>query len=285
MSYEDFEYSVQDGAPIELFSFISDGGGLEYYYTNNDTEISFGGKIYEPIHIRRAAISVSAVTAQPATIDFELDRNSDLGELYSLPHAPPTLFVRVWRTHEGSTDYRKMFLGRSHNFMPNEETIVVQTKPYIEGLIHRTLPANTLNGRCNHTFLDARCGLNRADFTWNTSVVSINGQYVTVGNDFNDNGALKFGDLIINGEYRFILDNVNNVIKVRYPFTIASPGDAAELVMGCRKTKPACDEFNNYARFGGNNLTPMINPTKTPIKPSPLVSFPPMPPRRQSREY
>lgn len=121
--------------------------------------------------------------------------------------------------------------------------------------------------KCNFELFDERCKVVEADYTWATTVTNINGQFVTVGDDFNADNVLQFGDIIINGEYRVILSNVANVIKVRYPFTIAELGDAVTLKQGCSKTFAACNGFDNHDNFGGFNLTPKTNPIKTAVKP------------------
>lgn len=74
MSFNDYEYSVQDGEPYELYSFVSEGAGLEYYFTTSAEAKTFGGKVYEPTHIMRTTFDVSAVIESIATVDITLPR-------------------------------------------------------------------------------------------------------------------------------------------------------------------------------------------------------------------
>ena len=279
MTYEAHEYSIEDGAPIELYQFVSIGGALEFYYTNNESAITFGGKVYEPVHIARGVIDTSAIIVEPVTVDFTVPRSEDIGVWYGMPFAPPTLRVRVWRKHEGDNNYKKLFVGTSDDFSVKGDWFTIKTKPLIQSKVHRVMCANTYGNKCNHDLFDNRCKLERDDFTWSTTVVDINGQLITVGNDHNPDGGLRFGDLIINGEYRMIIDNVANVIKVRYPLTLVEIGDPVTLVMGCNKTPGACKDFDNYVNFGGFPLTPKNNPVKTATKPGIFTDIRPMPTR------
>jgi len=278
MSYDDFEYSVEDGAPIELYAFECEGGALNFYYTNNEEAISFGGKTYLPLHIERELIDISAIIAEPATIDFVVPYECDLGEWYGKPFAPPMLFVRVWRKHDGDNNYKKLYLGTSDNFVIEDDLLRIETKPYIQSLVHRVMCANRYHNRCNNYLFDARCKVNKADYTWTTTVTAINDQFITVADDQNADDFLQFGDMIINGEYRMILSNASNVIKVRYPYTVIEVGMEVTLVAGCKRTKEACIGFDNLPNYGGFPLTPKTNPIKTATKPGVFTKPKPMKP-------
>lgn len=262
MIYEDFEYSVDDGAPIELYSFECGVPELNFYYTTGYENVSHAGRTFIPAHVSRGTIDeVSAISApQAVSIDVALD--TDLARWYGIAHAPPTLEVRIWRGHDGSGDFRKMFWGVSERFTVRNEMLSVSVKPFIQSLLHRKMATNRYAHQCQHTLFDNRCKVPRAAHTWETTVTAISddGLYVTVANQFVGNDELRIGDLTINGEQRVILGNQDNVIKVRYPFTIIEVGMVAELSRGCNKLKQTCKNvYNNFHNFGGFPLIPDQN--------------------------
>lgn len=278
MSFDALEYSVEDGEPYELYSFVSQGGGLEYYFTTSYEAKTFEGNVYQPMQIMRTIFDVSAVIESPATVDITMARAANaLAARYGKPYSPPTLTIRVWRGHEGDSEHKKKFVGRSESFALKGDFFVIKAKPLIESLCNRVMCSTQFGKKCNFELFDERCKVVEADYTWDTTVTAINGQYVTVADDFNADNALQFGDIIINGEYRVILSNTANVIKVRYPFTIADVSDAVVLKKGCSKTYAVCNnDFDNHVNFGGFNLTPKINPTKTAVKPGLFTNIKPI---------
>jgi hypothetical protein len=262
MIYEDFEYSVDDGAPIELYSFECGVPELNFYYTTGYETVSHAGRTFIPAHVSRGPIDeVSAISA-PQSVSIDVALNTDLARWYGIAHAPPTLEVRIWRGHDGSGEFRKMFWGVSERFTVRNEMLSVSVKPFVQSLLHRKMATNRYAHQCQHTLFDNRCKVPRAAHTWETTVTAISddGLYVTVANQFVGNDELRIGDIKVNGEERVILGNQDNVIKVRYPFTIIDVGMAAELSRGCNKLKQTCKNvYNNFHNFGGFPLIPDQN--------------------------
>ncbi len=261
MSYDTYEYSVEDGQPIELYSLESEAGGLTFNYTNWTTALVHAGRTFTPMHSTRNTIDQNNALVPPASTDFIFPLASELGQWYGGVYSPPTLNVRCWRRHAAEADYKRLFVGRSDNFVVSDNLITVQAKPLIQSLLHRIMCANKYGMLCNHDLFDFRCTVDKSFFTWTTTVEAVNGQYITVTDDQNADDALRYGDMIVNGEYRMILRNVGDIIKTRYPFTTINVGDTVTLVTGCDKTKSTCiDVFDNYVNFGGYPLAPLGNP-------------------------
>lgn len=264
MSYDDYEKSVDDGAPVELYAFNSEV--YDFYFTNNHVPVTFGGNVYEPMQINRSDINISGVIVSPETMDVTVPRDTEIGDKYGKAFSPPDMSLRIFRRHRQEADYKKIFVGITVMFNHrSSDLFVISCVPRIQMLLNRQMSANRYANKCNHDLFDNRCKVVRDDFTWETTIADIVGpsnQYIEVANDHNVNGRLKFGDVIINGEYRMILNNTDDVIKVRYPFTEIEIGDPVVLVAGCAKTKPACIEFDNFVNYGGFPLQPKKNVVK-----------------------
>lgn len=273
--YDDANNSVDDGSPIELYSFVNET--YQFFYTNNHSAITFAGNVFSPLHISRdpLAKSIDIVSAEQRKILVPLD--CPLAAKYGLPYAPPDFRVRIWRKHRDVAEYRKVFFGDSIAYnVTAEETFEITCVDRIQMIVNRLMAAAKYGRKCNHHLFDNRCKVARADYTWTTEVVAISGasaQFIEVANDHNPNGRLELGDVIINGELRLILRNEDNVLKVRYPFTEINVGDEVTIVIGCRHNKFDCiDKFDNFVNFGGFPLTPIAPPVPVTIAPTPTGS-------------
>lgn len=261
MSYDSLEQSTEDGQPIELYSLESEGGGLAFNYTNWRAPITAFSRTFTPMHSLRNTIDQTNALVAPDATSFYFPLASDVGQWYGGVFSPPTLWVRCWRRHIADVSYKRLFVGKSDHFIVKDDVITVEAKPFIQALLHRVMCANKYGLVCNHDLFDNRCTVDRDDHTFTTEVVAINGQFITLANDHTPDDALRFGDAIINGEYRMIIRNVSDVIKVRYPYTTINIGDEVTLVRGCDKTKQTCKNvFDNYDNFGGYPLAPLGNP-------------------------
>lgn len=265
MTYPDREYSIDDGAPVELYAFECGVPQLNFYYTTGVDAVTHAGRTFVPAHARRSTIDEAPALNNPVSVTFELALETDLAKWYIGGQAPPTLEVRVWRGHDGDGEFRKKFWGITERFSMRNNVLLVQAKPYVQSLLHRKVATERFSSQCNHTLFDTRCKVSRAAHTWNTKVVAVStdGRHITVENQHVGNGELRIGDIKINGEERVIVSNTDNVIKVRYPFTIIEIGMDVELSRGCSKTKHTCKTvFDNFDNFGGFPIMPDKNPLK-----------------------
>jgi hypothetical protein len=277
MSFDALETSIEDGQPIELYSFES--AVYSFYYTNNHDAVVYGGNTYLPLQIERDTIQISAVTVSPYEFNIRMPRDCDFADLYSKPFSPPDLRVRVRRRHRGDSETRLLFIGETIRYNPLSGGIFeVTSVSKLQMLLNRRMQANRYNsGKCVHELYDNRCKVVKADFTYTTTVAALPGptnQYIEVANDHVADEFLRLGDIIINGEYRLILSNFANVIKVRYPFTEIEVGMPVTLVKGCLHTKRMCiNDFDNIVNFGGNPLSPSVNVAKAKPDTPPFVNI------------
>jgi uncharacterized phage protein (TIGR02218 family) len=186
--------------------------------------------------------------------------------------APPDLQLTIYRCHFGldlSIDPVIYWVGPVTGFNIEADIAKVRVPSVLENVFSGNLPNFFFQQSCNHTLFDSRCAVVRAEFTVNATVVSVNGQFITVDDDGFDDNFLVGGVVAIPGinEQRLILSNLDSVIKVFFPFSNLAVGDTVELSVGCDHSLETCrSKFNNGRRFGGFPYIPQDNPFRGTIK-------------------
>jgi hypothetical protein len=159
-------------------------------------------------------------------------------------------------------------------------------------LLDRPVPRLLIQPQCNHTVFDARCGLNRLDWTFSATWVSASGATVTAVN-WSRAGGLPAGFGAAHyfalgylerpsGERLPILDSTElasgqiTLTLDRAPASAWSSAEPLQVVPGCDGRRETCQawhatnnpegKFDNWARFGGFPWVPAKNPAFTPPK-------------------
>lgn len=257
--------SVADGEPIEVYKFIGSGG--IFRYTNNSEPITVDKEEYLPSEITRGAIEVGSVIDSPMTNDFVIPANDKLALAYAFEYSPQELRVEVRRVHRGdnyATDFTVEWQGIAKSYNTSEDRTTISTVSVIQDQLSGNTVAIYYQRMCNHRLYDARCKVNRADYTTASQVTVIQNQIITVENTFVANGQLRGGEikLVRTGETRGIIDNNDNVLRIGYPFASVELGDTVEMSKGCNHLRLGdCKNlFNNVNNYGGFDDIPLVNP-------------------------
>ena len=267
MSYEQKDKSVKDGAPVEFYKFSSALG--VFRYTSDNVPGDCDGEHYEvlPGGVERTAIETGSVVDTIMTMDFSFSAKSDLAKLYCYGTTPEELIVEVRRAHRGddwATDFKIEWLGIGLDTSVRGMLATIKTGSIIQAKLSGNVATVYYQRMCNHVLFDARCKVNKADFTFTATVTKVQNQLITVDNDATTNGELKAGEIqvIRTGESRIIHDNQDNIIAVSYPFGNVQEGDTVNLVYGCDHARMGhCkNRFDNVVNFGGFPFIPVTNP-------------------------
>lgn len=259
MTYTIYDQSADKGSPYELYAFLCSTG--DYFYTDNGEQVSYGGDEYLPLQITRGTLEFNTVTDSPVTTQITVPTTCQLFFDHERGLVHPDMSVEVRRFHRGTTGSRLRSVGRVVTHSVAGERYTLEIANTVQTEVQRTTAPVVYDTKCNHVLGDARCKVNRAAFSKTTMVADAGDYVVMVSDDGYSNGALRGGEIVINGENRTIVDNVDNAISIAYPFVEAKPGDPVTLYRDCNQMFDKCrDVFGNTLNFGGFPLLPTENP-------------------------
>lgn len=264
MAYEDFEDGVSTGAPVECYRFI--GSFREYLYTSADEPVTLDGRTYQPAAISRDSLRAGTQEDDTLALELTLPHDTTVVREYAYADSPPALSLEVFRVHRDSnfvTDFILMWKGEVISFSVDGRTATLSVPSIFARALQGDVPTIYWQGPCNHVLFDNQCGLNRADYITETSILLVSGTDIeVVDQGFADN-FLVSGEMVNlrTGERRLITFNQANLLKVRVKFADARVGDTVQLSAGCDHSFTTCKaKFSNGLRFGGHPFIPADNP-------------------------
>lgn len=277
MTYASLDRSVENSAPIELFTFTSRRASpneIVARSTSYHRDVVVIGATYVARPIRRGAASMGNVSANADSMTVEVPIGDPAAQFYLTSGVPPQGFtIEIIRLQRAGGD-AAVFRGTITECRVHGETAVFSVDQALESLA-TTLPGWQVSKRCQRTLFDAGCGLSRDASDIPTTLTTIFddprdlhvaavGMFGGIGG--YDEGEFKFGELLHlpSGERRSItLATPTRFLRldVRLPST-ALVGDAVLVWRGCDKKATTCrDRFANIVNFGGCNQLPRNKPS------------------------
>lgn len=118
----------------------------------------------------------------------------------------------------------------------------------------------TLKTTCSNMFCDARCKLNKNDFTFETIITNVIDRRTFILNDLNNpTGSFKGGIIeVLSGQALgqkmeikdWFLDDKKIILQLPLNYPVSN-NDSIRLIIGCNKTFTRCIELNNSKNFKG----------------------------------
>ena len=265
MSYDSYEISPHDGAPLEGYFF--QGTVASYRYTNAQKDISINGLLYTAASIRRNAIKSGTHEDDSLELELEMPFNLQMVKDYAYSASLPDLSLTVYRYHEDSdplVDWTIVWVGKVTAWTVANKKAKLRIPNIFEIVMRGSVPAVFYQSPCNNVLYDARCKVIKSTFTQVTDITSVSSNLIGVTNDGFADNFLRAGELYIpaRGERRLIVDNVANLITVDFPFFEAQIGDDVELYAGCDHAYQGdCkNKYNNTLNYTGFPYVPNDNP-------------------------
>lgn len=264
MTYLNKEHSAYDSAPIEGYIFSGAFGTLLY---NNTAEThTINGMVFEPLQIERSDIEITTSLGSQTTVDIHVPSNSEIAAIYGFEKFPKDLTVQILRVHRGddfATEWRRIWKGAGLDTSTRGVRTTIKTGNLIQSKLAGYMSLPVYQKQCNHILYDARCKVDKPSNTFTTTVTKIRLNKINVNDDQSVNGGLVGGQMVNQrtGETQTIVGNVDNEIKVYYPFTDIIIGDTVDLIRGCKHNIQDCEfTFNNLSNYGGFIHIPTVNP-------------------------
>jgi uncharacterized phage protein (TIGR02218 family) len=269
MTYDAFETSIQNGAPVELYALTYDT--TVYRYTSADTDIVHGSETWASYPIRRAAIEA---TQEQARLALDIECGPDLPVLDLFRICPPdgVVAVTVLRLHRGDGNAVTLWMGRVLSVSLDLGTAKLHCESVYSSLLRPGL-RRLYQKQCPHVLYSSACGLDRSAWAETCSVVSLDGVNLEVlglpsGTEDHsyDGGYVEWTDGSCHVERRSIRTQVGSELILTFQMpglASASPIDAESLLvyLGCDHSLATCDaEFANSDNYGGMPYIPSKNP-------------------------
>lgn len=263
MTFEIVEASVQDGAPVELYTFTV--YGVNYRYTSAAADLVFASQTYVAYAINRPEIES---TDELPRNDLDLDVPLDFPVLDFYDSAPPSDVIRlqIQRFHRGDNQAAVWWRGRVLNGERVGGKGVLHCENKFTSLKQTGL-RRLYGAMCPHVLYGAACRKVEADVQISLQLDGVAGVQLSAAIfDTYDDGRFAGGIIYYEPspgriEKRGIKSHVGNTIEITHPI----PGLLALTTIlaspGCKHVREDCDGFHhNIENFGGFPFVPKQNP-------------------------
>lgn len=262
MSYNVIETSEYDSEPIELYTFVRQS--TVFRYTSADEDKTFAGFLYESVPMERTSFNQELESAKQA---ITISSIKDLAVTQTFRSSPSSnvTTVNIQRYHEGDTEAVVLWLGRIINVKFSERKVAISCDPFFTSLKRSCLRLR-YQTNCPHVLYSDSCGVARASFELNATLLGANGiqlisgDFTAFADGYFNGGYVEWDDSGIT-EQRFILAHVGDSIVINLPFP-GIPGNAdVKAFPGCDHTLAVCNvTFSNEDNYGGQPFYPEVNP-------------------------
>ncbi len=263
-TYDEYEQSVDQSAPIEGYKFV--GSFKTYRYTSADRPVLINGELYGPIAVTRSRVKAGTQEDDTLSLDLGLPFDTEVVEDYAYSQTPPKLRLTVFRLQSDDPEgdaWSIYWTGIVRGFSVSEREAKVQVPSVFSLALQGEVPNIYYQVPCNHVLYDEYCQVNPALHRFDAEVQAVTGVVITLTGAPTIDNDLAAGEVVNtrNGERRLILSNVGSIVNLGYPFVDLVPGDAVELYRGCDHSLLACkNRFNNVINNGGFEYIPPDNP-------------------------
>lgn len=264
MSWNQFEYSTNNGKPLTLFEFVQNE--KKYYrYTNADKDIVFNGETWSSTAISNTGLSMGTGN----NLEIIIPADNQVARLYR--GVPPSSPVRIYiyQLHENDPDvnFKVVWVGK----IQEVKREALDRAKFITASVASSFTRNGLRltyGRsCPYALYDHNCRVNLSNFAFKgVQIIAFDGANITVNlpsgiaEGYFTGGFMEWS---IDGvtELRGLKTQVNNKIGVLGGTHGIYAGMSITLYPGCDRTINTCHaKFNNHLNYGGQPHIPGISP-------------------------
>lgn len=263
MSYTEKEQSLICGEPVELYRFKR--GNIYWTYNSSDISITYAGKIYEPVLIRRGDIELTSNSLKNL-LKIELDRTNKFAiDFISIPVEHITELV-IYRGH------RKQFLNSSFDFVEYwkgyiyavkflPKTVEIIASPKTNSLKRSGL-MRKFQRSCSYQIYSSRCTVLKTNWNRDGEIISIDGTKIEATIfGIEENGWFTGGLFEADNQNRMIIWHEGNFIRIAHRIFSLEVGMSFNAYAGCDHSTSACkNKFNNKINYGGQEFIPNKNP-------------------------
>lgn len=268
MAFAPQELSLEGGKPVELYKFAL--GSTLFPFTSSEQQIIADAVTYEPEVINRSKI-VNSSEQKDNQLNIKVPASNLFARVFINVIPGERSSVTIFQQHLTDTPTPEnvaIFKGfvSTVSFVKNGKEAIIICRP-LTSAAGRPMPRQTYQGLCNHMLYDARCTLLEANFeeigliTAETDRdVTLDSTFTNLTGDYWEAGFIELGN-----EFRLIVGQVNDVMKLNLPFKASALNRTVRVVPGCkhRLQQDCITKFNNGDNYGGFPYVPTKNPFAT----------------------
>lgn len=267
MTYDARERSIQDGQPVEIYTF--ELPGETFRLTSHDQDVVFDGNTYTAATISRGNVSLG-VLGKARELVITIARNHPLASALRGGGIPTAAIVTIRRFHVGDAESRRLWHGRIKGTTSEGESMQIAVPDRMDEIFNVSLPVVTAQRSCSHRLGDRGCtlDLHAAGFVISPTVASVSGTALVVSSmSGKPTGWASLGKVkrLADGVERSILVQTGATLTLDEPFGVLLDGDALEVYAGCDLTLEGANgcfaKFDNVVNFGGEPEMPIGNPS------------------------
>jgi len=248
MSFEEYDLSISNGSPTELFKFVYNDnvyrfctldGGVPTYTMN--------AEVYTAASIRRPDTEMSE-DMQKSAIDLTVPKDFPIVELFFLGPPEGVVSITVFRLHvnDSGQNYITVFKGRVLSCNLQGFEAIIRCEPVFSSLRRPGLRM-VYETQCVHGHYETGCNLNKDSWAVPGYVLDADGIDVVVQqaaakpDDWYKGGVFICGDV-----RRMIMRQIGANLELMQPVSTELSGKECIIYPGCDHTIKMCAEkFNN----------------------------------------
>ena len=266
MTYENYETSVQDSVPIELYDITY--GTQSWHYTSANAKVTRDGNEYVPTAISRTAVASKA--SKPVnTVYLNLPTDDDVARIFSYSH-PTThvsILIRRYQKFDSAEEIITIFEGivTLGEFKGHKAKL---TAVPIESKLQKVMPRQTFQAMCNAALYDGRCMVDRNSHDHTGAILGIAGGSITVnGADTRPDGYFAGGEIVVGIRRLWVVTHTGNILEIFGQLPTDLVGESATVYAGCTHDATTCaNKFNNLVNYRGFPYVPLKNVYATGLK-------------------
>ena len=262
MSFDAREISEYEGEPQELYWFMR--GVESWTYTSGAYPIVLDTNTYEPLAgLKRGEVTRGRERSRNQ-LSIDIPRTADIVQQYiTVPKQSP-IWLKIYRIHEGETDYRIFYQGRVRA-VDFKGGMAKMTLDDILASVYKQAFRHKFQNQCNHFMFDSNCTLSEEDYLHNdVAVATVSGETITLDNAAAAGAFINGQVRRSNGERRQVVNDTKagstHTLTLRMPFEGLEAGEEVDLIeAACRNSWATCPA-DNKVNYGGYPLVPRKNP-------------------------
>lgn len=263
MSYADIEASIEDGAPIRLYTFKL--ASQTWRYNSSDRQlVTVDGSVWLPAAIEDDGVKQ---TGESESDILSITAQYELAPVQLFRLAPPSaaMQVIVSEKHVGDDEVYVQYVGEVAQVKDAELGRATITCETVAETMKREGLRMVWQRSCPHMVYDNNCKLNAALHTVTTSVVAVHADYIELASMPSGNAGFAGGFMQwshpVKGVERMAIESQTDGNVVPFGLVTAfHEGMTITLYKGCNQTPAACQAFGNYENYGGVPSLPGKSP-------------------------
>ena len=259
MSYTEREKSLVRGEPVELYCFKR--GATYWTYNSSDRNITYAGKIYQPVLIQRGEIELTANSLKNL-VKIKVDRTNVFAVAFISTPVENITELTIYRGHGSeAANFVEYWKGYVYGvkFLPQIVEIIVSPKT---NSLKRSGLMRKFQRSCGYQVYSMRCSLLRTDYIFYGTIISIVGTKIEAAVfGTKANGWFASGIFEANNRSQMVVWHEGNFIRLAHRIFSLEVGMSLSVYAGCDHSAVICkDKFSNKINYGGQEFIPDKNP-------------------------